>query len=59
MEKGLSIEEIREEALKELEEGLSSVPNNGFKVYDLATKYRTVKELLKIFRLPKKWLKPK
>lgn len=45
---GLSIEEIREEALKELEKGLSSVPNNGFKVYDLATKYRTVKELLKM-----------
>ena len=47
---GLSIEEIREEALKELEKGLSSVPNNGFKVYDLATKYRTVKELLKMYK---------
>lgn len=45
---GISIEEIREEALKELEESLFLVPNNGFKVYDLATKYRTVKELLKM-----------
>ena len=45
---GLSIEEIREEALRELQKSLFAVPKNGLKVYDLATKYRTVKELLKM-----------
>ncbi len=45
---GEEIGEIREEALAELEESLLSIPNNGFKIYDLATKYRTVKELLKM-----------
>ena len=45
---GVEIGEIREEALAELEESLLSIPNNGFKIYDLATKYRTVKELLKM-----------
>ena len=43
-----SIEEIKEEALKELQQNLFAVPNNGLKVYDLSTKYRTVKELLKM-----------
>lgn len=45
---GVSIEEIKEEAEKELQKNLLAVPKNSFKVYDLATKYRTVKELLKL-----------
>ena len=45
---GVEIGEIKEEALAELEKSLFSIPNNSFKIYDLATKYRTVKELLKM-----------
>ncbi len=45
---GISIEEIKGEAQKELQKTLFAVPRNGFQLYDLATKYRTVKELLKM-----------
>lgn len=45
---GISIEEIKEESQKELQKALFAIPRNGFELYDLATKYRTVKELLKM-----------
>ena len=45
---GVTVEEIKEEAEKELQKNLLAVPQNGFKLYDLSAKYRTVKELLKM-----------